>query len=168
MDIQLIICVECDSKSKSDWMYVKSAIERFFTIDNAIHLKPVFMGSKSNYKKKAAECEKLRKDFERSGKSVIIYCFDTDQYEKDPVHARELKEEEEFCKASGYEFVWFCHDIEEVYLGKSVEKSAKKKMAADFYQNGDVRLLDEKVLYSEKMGKGRSNLLVVLRRLLQE
>lgn len=58
--------------------------------------------------------------------------------------------------------VWFCHDIEEVYLGDSVEKRIKTDVAIDFKKKGLVSKEDPEKLMSEKIIKGTSNLLSVL------
>lgn len=43
-----------------------------------------------------------------------------------------LKNAKQYCEENGYGFVWFCRDIEQVYIGKQVEKSKKQKEAATF------------------------------------
>lgn len=44
----------------------------------------------------------------------VIYCIDTDSYEVDMNHAKELEELERYCDTNGYDLIWFCHDVEEV------------------------------------------------------
>lgn len=45
MGLQLIFVVEANEKSKSDWIYMKDTIERFYQLDQAqIKLSPVYMG----------------------------------------------------------------------------------------------------------------------------
>ena len=34
---------------------------------------------------------------------------------------------ENFCHQNGYKFIWFCRDVEEVFLHKTVEDSKKKE-----------------------------------------
>ena len=47
MRIQLIFCVETDERCKSDQIYIKDTIERFFKYDNSmVKFSYVFMGGK--------------------------------------------------------------------------------------------------------------------------
>ena len=94
-------CIETDEHCKSDQIYIKDTIERFFNYDNSmVKFSYVFMGGKGNYKTKAvaAKIEKNIKQFSFSDKSkkktqdksdeesrsVVIYCFDCDDYDTDP------------------------------------------------------------------------------------
>ena len=53
MRIQLIFCIETDEHCKSDQIYIKDTIERFFNYDNSMDkFSYVFMGGKGNYKTK--------------------------------------------------------------------------------------------------------------------
>lgn len=50
MGTQFIICVETNQKCNSDYIYIKSAIEQFYLLDNAsVRLSPVYMDGKGNY-----------------------------------------------------------------------------------------------------------------------
>ena len=88
MGVQLIIVVETNKKNQSDWMYIKATIEHFYNYDNAeIKFSPVYMDSKTKYKDKEAEIRTLISKYAKSAKgnkSEVIYCFDCDDYDKDP------------------------------------------------------------------------------------
>ena len=45
---------------------------------------------------------------------------------------------ENFCRQNGYKFVWFCRDIEEVFLHKTVDDSKKKEEVAKFKKGNDL------------------------------
>ena len=51
MGKQLLFCVESNSKDKSDWIYIKDTLDRYYIQDNA-HVKysVEFMNGKGNYK----------------------------------------------------------------------------------------------------------------------
>ena len=53
MDIQLIIVVETNKECDSDWMYIYSAINYFYNVNQDIKLTPVYMNGKSNYCKRS-------------------------------------------------------------------------------------------------------------------
>ena len=56
MGLQLIFVVETNKKCKSDWIYIKDTIDRFFQYNQAqVKLTPVYMDGKGNYKNKEKE-----------------------------------------------------------------------------------------------------------------
>lgn len=67
-----------------------------------------------------------------SHQSKVIYCFDCDNFDTNAEDENFLKNAKQYCEENGYEFVWFCRDIEQVYIGKQVEKSQKRTEAATF------------------------------------
>ena len=46
----------------------------------------------------------------------VFYCIDTDLYESCYDHQKEFEDIKNFCAKNGYELIWFCHDVEEVFL----------------------------------------------------
>ena len=49
MGLQLIIVVEADKKCKSDWIYIKDTIDRFFNYNPAqIKMSPIYLNGKGN------------------------------------------------------------------------------------------------------------------------
>ena len=164
MNIQLIIVVESDEKSRSDFIYVNNVINLVYekNIRTDIKVSPVFMKGKGNYKRIKGRINKLQKDFCSIGKSIVIYCFDTDKFDNKPEDKKNLCEEMNYCKDNGFEFVWFCHDIEEVFLGESVSRTEKTNKAKQFDFSQGIYNLDLNILLSEQMIKGKSNLLLIL------
>ena len=169
MDVQLVLVLECDEKSRSDYMYIKSVLDEWYKISMSINIKisSVFMRGKGNYKKKDVfnKIEKLQKAY-MHGNTKVLFCFDTDRYEIAPADKQMLVEEQEYCKEKGYEFVWFCHDIEEVFLGKSVSKNEKTDKAKQYISNGGVKQIKIQNLQADDMSKGKSNLVYVLQKCL--
>ena len=54
MRIQFVFCVETDEHCKSDQIYIKDTIERFFNYDNSmVKFSFVFMGGKGKYRTKS-------------------------------------------------------------------------------------------------------------------
>ena len=91
-----------------------------------------------------------------------MYCFDTDKYDSNPDDARTLQEEKKYCDDNGYGFVWFCHDIEEVFLGKSVPKTEKTNKAREYITSNRAYIIKKSDFQSTNMVKGRSNLVQVI------
>lgn len=102
------------------------------------------------------------KKYKAIGETYVIYCFDTDKYDSEPEDKKLLSDEEKYCRDNGYEFVWFCHDIEEVFLGKSVAKSEKTDSARRYSANNGITNVNKNNLNAEVFAKRKSNLLSVL------
>ena len=66
MGLQLIFVVETNKKCKSDWIYIKDTIDRFYQYDQAqVKFSPVYMDGKGKYKNKEKE---IRSEERRVGK----------------------------------------------------------------------------------------------------
>ena len=50
MGFQLLFCVEADRRSGTDWVYIKSVIDKYYRIDNTIS-KNYFYGGKNELQK---------------------------------------------------------------------------------------------------------------------
>lgn len=163
MGIQIILCVEADKKAETDAIYIKDTIYRFYEIDRSVKLSFIYMNGKTNYASKNVQNKltQLSKDY-KNGQSVVIYCVDLDKYESNPAQARENDDIRAYVTKNKYEMVWFCHDVEEVYLGASVDKRQKTDAAIDFRKKELILKVDPKKLSSEMEIKGISNLLLVL------
>ena len=88
MGLQLIFVVETNKKCKSDWIYIKNTIDRFYKYDKAhIRLSPVYMDGKTNYLYKEKEVKNLIKQYKATAsnnETKVIYCFDCDEYDTKP------------------------------------------------------------------------------------
>ena len=164
MGLQLIFVVETDNKCKSDWIYIKDTIEYFYEYDRTdIKLSPVYMNGKGRYKNKEKEIQGLISQYRnKSNISKVLYCFDCDDYDKKPEDSNFLETAKKYCDYKGYEFVWFCKDIEHVYIGNQIDDSKKKKTAADFKVKKLIKKLDSKRLKSDCYKTETSNLMNVL------
>lgn len=170
-----MICVEAGTQSKSDWMYIKSTIEHFYGRDNSnVKLSPIFMGGKGNYKtdKIRNKIRNLRKQYSvgtrTANNTYVLLAVDCDECLKKYEDSQFIEDIRKYCKDNGYEFVWFCRDIEEVYLGKTVNDSDKKSMAEVFFSQKKIKRIDSARLKSSRMTPGNSNLMVVLDKYLSE
>ena len=166
MGLQLIFVVETNKKCKSDWIYIKDTIDRFYKYDVAhLKLSTVYMDGKNKYLVKEKEVKSLISQYNGAyAKNVtkVIYCFDCDDYDSNPVDKEFLEKTQEFCKANSYEHVWFCKDIERVYLGEKVEDGHKKREATKFKTNKLIDGVNERKLKWKSFGANMSNILSVL------
>ena len=170
MGLQLIFCVETKQICKSDQIYIKKTIERFYPDDKGkIKLSWVFMDGRGNYTtaKIKKRLEKNKKEFRTASPnndSRVIMCFDCDDYDTKQEDRDFLSKAEKYCMDNKYDFVWFCKEIESVYLGKRVPDNMKCKEAEKFARRNMIETID---INSLKMGKyhdKRSNLCSVLDR----
>ncbi len=164
MSRQLLFCVETDKRSKTDWVYIKSVIDKYYIIDNSISVKPVFMGGKTNYNrgKVVREIKTLIKQFSQTGSTTVLYCIDTDNWDTDHERKRELEEVRKYCTEQGYEFIWFCRDIEEVFWGHQIHNSDKIEKAKKFRSKNRVDLIPADNISKQKIKIGCSNIISVL------
>lgn len=166
MGMQLIFVVETNKSCNSDWIYIKETIEQFYSYERTqIKFTPIYMDGKGNYIKKQKEVEKKIKQYSATSdknQSRVIYCFDCDEYDRKQEDLNFLNDAKLFCQNAGYEFVWFCKDIEQVYIGKQVDDSMKKKEATNFKASQFIKSVNKKSL-SEKLYRIKtSNILNIL------
>ena len=175
MGIQLIICVETSSKEKSDRIYIKEAIEHFYKTDSGnVKLSFICMGGKGNYssisiQRNIQNAIKQYSAGSKNGKSVVIYCFDCDNWDKNMVDAQFLSEAKNYCHNQGAKFVWFCRDVENVFLREQVSQGEKTKRAEEFKRRQKVTSIEPQNLMHQsdtRYQTGKSNLMTVLDMLL--
>lgn len=92
----------------------------------------------------------------------IKALFDKKKFEQEDIEQFKLlatffpKEDAEFltnakryCAQKGYDFIWFCKDIECVYLGKKIDDSQKKKESATFKAKKLIEAVEERKLVAD-------------------
>ena len=166
MGLQLIFVVEANKKSKTDWIYIKETIDRFYKYDVAhLKLSAVYMEGKNKYLSKVKEVNLLISKYNGASSinvTKVIYCFDCDDYDSNPVDKEFLEKTQEFCKANNYEYAWFCKDIERVYLGEKVEDGLKNREATKFKAKKLIDGVSESRLNGKSISHNMSNILRVL------
>lgn len=166
MGLQLIFVVETKKTCKSDWIYIKDTIDRFFEYNQTqVKLSPVYMDGKGKYKTKEKEIKSLVNQYAATSKtnqSKVFFCFDCDDYDLENADKEFLKEAKRYCADKGYDFIWFCKDIERVYIGKKVADNQKKKEAAMFKEKKLIQKVDAKSLQVEDYRANTSNILKVI------
>lgn len=170
MALQLIFCLETDRKANTDKIYVMETLRRFYgEFSRDVKISYVPMGGKTNYKERSvtSRIRELTKQFRSIGSSHVIYCIDTDHFEKDESQRQETERIEQYCMVNGFDLVWFCHDVEEVYIGHAVAKSVKKKTAEQFKKSNSIQNVDRSSLKAVQRTSGKSNVLTVTEKYLR-
>ena len=168
MGVQFIFVVETNKQCNSDWIYIKDTREYFYVYERTrVKLSVVYMDGRGNYnsKKKEKEIKRLISQYSAASErnqSKVIYCFDCDEYNNNPDDLKFLEDAKKYCDDKGYDFVWFCKDIEQVYIGKKVDDSQKKKEAATFKAKKLIAKVDSDRLSVGKYRINSSNIMSVL------
>ena len=145
-------------------------IDEQLTIENAQSLKKEREAEKANLEEKQKEINKNIDQYAKgasNGNSKVICCLDSDDYDINMEAIKFLNEAFKFCNDNKYELIWFCKDIERVYLRKKVVKDEKKKEAGKFKANKTIRNIDAKNLVASKYKDGTSNILNILDKYLE-
>lgn len=169
MNKQMIFCMETNKQSRTDWVYISETIKKFYKVSNEIHLEKEFLNGKTNYNSKHVINDILKKTREyRVGETRVVYCIDVDNFENSQNHVREFEAIQTFCQQNGFELIWFCHDVEDVFCGKRIHNAEKARSAGAFRKRQSINTIDEKRLKSANCHKVHtSNILVVLDRYLE-
>lgn len=123
------------------------------------------MNGKGKYKDKEKDILKLISQYastSKANRSKVIYCFDCDDYDMKPEDLKSLESAQQYCSEKGYDFVWFCKDIERVYLGKKVDDSQKKKEAEKFKAKKLIHNIDASKLSVTSYQANTSNIMKIL------
>ena len=149
MGLQLIFVVETNKKSKSDWIYVKDTVDYFYKYERTeVKFSPIYMEGRGKY-----NSPKKQREIEQK---ISQYSKEDDR--------KFLEKAKKYCKEHEYEFVWFCKDVEDVYLGKQVDRSEKTKEAVRFKKNNLIKKVDSKNLVAQTYKAKTSNIMKVLDR----
>lgn len=172
MGLQLIFIVETNKKCKSDWIYIKDAIDRFFTYDPAqVKLSTVYLNGKGNYRTKEKEISLLVSQYSstsKGNKSQVIMCLDCDDYDIKAKDMDFINNAKQYCVEKGWDFVWFCKDVERVYIGKKVPDKEKKEEAAKFKAKKCIGNVKKSSLTANTYTQNTSNIINVIKKYLIE
>ena len=166
MGLQLVFVVETNKKCNSDWIYIKDTIEHFYAYERTQgKFSPVYMDGKGKYQRKEKQVKQLIDQYHamsETNHTKVMYCFDCDDYDNHPSDMEFLKEAKQYCDRKGYEFVWFCKDIERVYIGKKVNDNQKKREAAIFKARKLINNVDKNKLSVNYYHANTSNIMSIL------
>ena len=155
--MQIVLCLETRSSSKTDYRYIKSAID-FYYVERSFKLTPVYAKSKSEL----MHCEKRIRAYENNypEKTVVVFCADYDHDGDSSLNERL----ERYCASHSYDLVWMNKDVEEVFLNHHIPKDEKQQASFDFLKRKEKILKAIKTLdIARPLSKHpASNLLIVL------
>lgn len=163
MAIQMIFCLETNKRANTDYIYIQETIDWLYQKSNQIRFTPVYMGTKTKYQSRDVLREIMRRTKAFTiGQTKVIYCIDTDHYEKNSEHASAFSDIKRFCEENNYDLIWFCHDVEEVFLGRKISDDLKVREAGTYRRKREIEKISTEKLSSETVRTYTSNLLCVL------
>ncbi len=164
---QIIFVVETNEKNRSDTRYIIKLWNQLYGINNNdlkrqfVYMDGKFKYNKNNVKSKIKTFISENKD----GENYVVYCFDTDKIDASNEELNNVKTFKKYCDDNNYKFVWFCYNIEMVFIGRSVPDFEKEKESKKFAKSPlpiDVEKL-KNGNEVEDMHKRKSNIYSVLK-----
>lgn len=161
----VVICVESPKSKFIDQAYIDKVIKTIYQIPNDLKISYISMESKSryNYPKVKNDLKKAIKDF---SESEVVYCVDLDNYKSDYAAEKLNNDIEGYCERNNYRFVWFCRDIEEVFLHEKIADSEKYKKAKRFNSKIGIGKATVESLSQNTKSEKKSNFLIVFDKIL--
>ena len=158
----VVLCVESNGRSRTDYLYINATIKRFYRDDKKIAYRTVYLESKSNYneRSKVKEINKFVKNFH--GQVNVIYFIDVDNADISPETKKLNEEIRDYCKKNSYDYVFFVEDIEDVYWGSKINSNDKVKKAEEFNRKKLINTVKEENLRAQVERRHCSNILNVL------
>ena len=119
------------------------------------------MNSKTRYNDKKVVKE-IKENQRKSPETSVIYFIDTDEYTSNPDDKKMLKLIRDYCNSNHYDFVFFCKDIEDVYLGHRIPDQEKVSEVARFKRQNKIYDVKESSLNRTRYAVHTSNILSIL------
>ncbi len=160
MNKRILFCVETTRKANTEYPYILETIRHFYVESSKITIRPVYMGSKSRYRSRSVQ-EDIKKQSGLADTSVV-YCVDTDDFDVSSEDRMQLEQIREYCSANGYDFVFFCRDVEDVFCGKRMSDTEKTQAIAKFRSSGGIARIRTDFLGKNRYQIHCSNILTVL------
>ncbi len=157
---RLLFCVETTRQANTDYPYINDTIEYYYEDSMKIVRRPVYMESKTRYKSRGVQ-EEIRR-ISGSAETNVIYCIDTDDCDLSQETKEQLEQIRKYCDSKGYDFIFFCRDVEDVYMGQSVPDTEKLKAIRKFRSSHRIEDIRTDCLDRKNYQRHCSNILNVL------
>lgn len=163
---QVIFVVETNESAKTDTRYIIKLWDQLYGINNNdLKRQFVYMDGKTKYNKSNVKAKiKSYIKANSDGENHVVYCFDTDKIDTVITDLNNINTYRKYCLDNGFKFVWFCYDIEMVFIGRSVPDTEKEIESKKFAKLKDI--IDVRKLKSgddiNDMHKEKSNIYSIL------
>lgn len=162
MNKQFLFCVETTRQANTDYQYIRETLLHFYHESRKNVIRPVFMESKSRYNSSSVLKTIKNKQKAFPGETHVIYFIDTDLIDVSPQARQDAERIRDFCNTNGFDFVFFCRDIEDVFCGDKVPSTLKVRYVEQFKRNHGIRTVEPNRLQCEQYNIHCSNILNVL------
>ena len=92
----------------------------------------------------------------------IIYFIDTDDWDVSADDSKILEQIQAYCAENNYDFVFFCKDVEDVFIGKRVANTEKISAIKRFKSTHAIGNMEAKHLEGKRYQVHYSNIMNVL------
>ena len=161
MSKRILCCVETTKQADTDYQYIRETIRHFYIETSKIVIRPIYMESKYNYKSRSVT-EQIKKQGFNSSDTHVIYFIDTDDWDISAEAINILEKIQTYCADKGYDFVFFCKDVEDVFLGKRIADTEKISGIKRFKSTHAIGNMEVKRLEGKRYQVHCSNIMSVL------
>lgn len=161
MNKRILCCVETTKQADTDYQYIRETIRFFYNEPSNIVVRPIYMESKSRYNSKSV-IEQIKRNSQNCNNTNVIYFIDTDDWNTSANDEKTIQQIQKYCIDNGYDFVFFCKDIEDVYWGKRVADTEKINAVKKFKSTHAIEKMEPKRLYRKRYQIHCSNIMNVL------
>lgn len=158
---KILFCVETTKPADTDYQYIRETIRRFYEDNRKTVIRAVYMQSKSRYNSRAVQ-EDIKRESKGFNDTHVIYCLDTDNYDISPEDNELLTRIRKYCESCGYDFIFFCKDVEDVYCGERIPDTKKIPAIRQFKSTNAIENVKESSLQKDQYQVHCSNILNIL------
>lgn len=171
--LQLIFVVETSEDDKADNIYIRSVIDKYFSFlndkyDGETNTLTYCLKGKQHFNDKKTlyfikNKTKMFSDYNEGALTVVIYFMDTDSTETEYKKGSFFSNVQEFCKEHNFELVWFCKNVENVFLNKEADQVKNKTEAAKLFATSNgIDNIKRDNLSKDRIEYKCSNIILVL------
>lgn len=170
MRLQLLVLLETNDELNTDGVYFTEVRRRFYqnysnNYEGEVSIQIIPLHGKQNYN--SSKIRKRVRNQIASNKSygvytVVILCIDTDTTSKSFKPGSFFHNVMTYCEEHGYELVWYCKNVENVFLNKEARDVNKVAAAKEFARSEKIFDIKEFDLSQKTIQYGCSNILLIL------
>lgn len=161
-NIQMLFCVECCSSSQTDSVYIQRLLKTLYYMNQKRKDSYIYMGGRNSYNSSKVLNSILSKSKKYSGKTVVVYCIDTDtlNVKKDKF----LIDIRDFCKGKDYYLILFVKEIENVIWMRKARRNEKIMLSKQIVNNPNFKTLInvDRLCVDNPSNFGESNFMIVI------
>ena len=177
--LQLIFLVETSENDKADNIYIRSVIDKYFLFlndcyDGEINTITYCLKGKQHYKDKKTldfirNKTKMFSSYNEGAVTVAIFFIDTDSTDAEYKKGSFFSNVKDFCEEHNFELVWFCKNVENVFLSKEADQIENKTNEAKLFAIKEgINNIRKNNLSKDKIELGCSNIILVLSKYLKQ